>query len=101
MGRMTGMFHFAITVFQGVDPNNQGLAAVPALLHNAINIALIVAGGLSVIFAIVGGLRYVLSSGNPAEVNKAKDTLLFSVIGLVVASVAFAVVNFVVTRFFQ
>ncbi len=53
---------------------------------------------VSVIMLIVGGLRYVLSSGDAAAVKGAKDTILYAIIGIVVAILAFAIVSFVATR---
>ena len=44
---------------------------------------------------IVGGLRYVLSSGESSAVKGAKDTILYAIIGIVIAIVAFAIVQFV------
>jgi hypothetical protein len=86
-------------LFDGLDQNTintEGLGIVPHLLHNAINIALLLAGGLAVIFIVVGGLRYVLAAGNPAGVKQAKDTILYAIIGLILATASFAIVNFVI-----
>ncbi len=56
-------------------------------------------GALSVIFLIIGGLRYVVSSGNSSQVESAKNTILYAIIGLVVAIAAFAIVRFVISQF--
>ena len=92
------------SILQGVDPNNSdpnigGLNAVPILIHNAVNIALFIAGGLSVIFFIVGGMRFALSSGNPANTKQARETMLYAIIGLVVSLGSFAILNYVVNIF--
>jgi len=63
------------------------------------NTLLLAIGFVSVIMLIVGGFRYVLSNGNEKAVSGAKDTILYSIIGLVVALLAFAIVNFVLGRF--
>jgi hypothetical protein len=54
-------------------------------------------GAISVIMIIVGGLRYVLSNGDPKATSAAKDTVLYSAIGVVVAIIAYAIVHFVIT----
>jgi hypothetical protein len=54
-------------------------------------------GAVAVIFLIIGGLRYVVSNGDPKNVSAAKDTILYAIIGIVVAVVSFAVVSFVIT----
>ena len=44
---------------------------------------------------IVGGLRYVVSGGNTASVTAAKNTILYAIVGIVVALLAYAIINFV------
>jgi hypothetical protein len=44
---------------------------------------------------IVGGLRYVTSGGDASSTKAARDTILYAVVGLVIAVMAFAIVNFV------
>ena len=61
-----------------------------------IEIMMIAVGALSVIMIIFGGLKYVLSAGDSRAVDSAKSTILYAVIGLIVALLAFAIVNFVV-----
>lgn len=51
---------------------------------------------VSTIMVIIGGLRYVLSGGDSAGVKSAKDTILYALIGVGVAIVAYALVRFVV-----
>ena len=52
-------------------------------------------GAISVVMIIIGGLRYVLSNGDPKSTESAKNTILYAVIGLIVAIAAFAIVTFV------
>lgn len=63
-------------------------------LH-AINVLLFVIGSIAVLMIVIGGLRFVLAAGNPANVKAARETILYAVIGLVVAALAYAIVNFV------
>ena len=46
---------------------------------------------------IWGGIRYVLSGGDSGAVSSAKKTILYAVVGLIVAILAYAIVNFVIT----
>lgn len=64
-------------------------------LKDIVNILLFVIGTISVIMIIVGGLRYVLSGGDAGSIKAGKDTVLYAIIGLVVAIMAYAIVNFV------
>ena len=57
------------------------------------NILLFIAGALAVIMIIWGGLRYATSAGNSANVTAAKNTVLYAIVGLIIAFLAFAVVN--------
>ena len=54
-------------------------------------------GIVSVIVIIIGGIFYMLSQGDPGKVARAKNTILYAVIGLIVSLLAFAIVNFVLT----
>lgn len=63
------------------------------------NVLLFLIGAISVIMIIIGGIRYTTSNGDPGAVKSAKDTILYSVIGIVVAILGFAIVSFVVGAF--
>lgn len=63
------------------------------------NVMLFLIGAISVIMLIVGGLRYVVSGGDSTAVQNAKNTILYAIVGIVVAILAFAVVNFVIGSF--
>ena len=63
------------------------------------NVLLFIIGAVSVIMLIIGGFRYVVSQGDQSQVTSAKNTILYAVVGIVVAILAFAVVNFVIGSF--
>ena len=67
-----------------------------SLLQLIINSLIGIVGVAAVIMLIIGGFRYVFSQGNEKSVNAAKDTILYAIIGIVVAILAFAIVNFVI-----
>ena len=67
-------------------------------MTNLVNILLFLAGAVAVIVIIIGGIRYVMSSGDAGQVQSAKNTILYAVIGLIVVIMAYAIVNFVVTN---
>ncbi len=71
----------------------------PEYIKNIINTMIFVVGIIAVIMIVVGGVRYVVSNGESAQLKAAKDTVTYSVIGLVVAILAYAVVNFVLDQF--
>ena len=53
---------------------------------------------VAVVVMIVVGVSYMTSSGDAGKVKKAKDTILYGLIGLVVCVLAFAIVNFVISQ---
>jgi len=69
------------------------------IFQTVTNVLLFLIGAVSVIMLIVGGIRYVLSGGDSTAVTAAKNTILYAVIGIIVALLAYAIVNFVVTSF--
>lgn len=64
-----------------------------------VNVLLFVVGLVSVIMIIVGGIRFTTSGGNASSVTAAKNTILYAVIGLIIATLAFAIVNWLLRRF--
>jgi hypothetical protein len=52
-------------------------------------------GAVAVLFIVIGGFRYVISSGDPKNTAKAKNTIIYALIGLLITLSATAIVNFV------
>ena len=69
------------------------------IVTTVINTMLFIVGILSVIMIIYAGIRYTTAHGDKGQVESAKNTLMYSIVGLVVAIVADAVVNWVVGLF--
>ncbi len=68
-----------------------------SIFKTVVNILLFLVGAVAVIMLIYGGIRYVTSGGAQDQVTAAKNTIMYAIIGIVVAILAFAVVNFVVS----
>lgn len=66
-----------------------------SIFTTVVNVLLFVIGALSVIMLIWGGIRYTTSGGNSSSVTAAKNTIMYAIIGLVIAFLAFAIVNWV------
>jgi heme/copper-type cytochrome/quinol oxidase subunit 2 len=66
--------------------------------NNIVNTLMWVIGVTAVVMIIVGGLMYVTSFGDANKVQIAKNIILYSVVGLIVALSAYAIVAFVVSR---
>jgi quinol-cytochrome oxidoreductase complex cytochrome b subunit len=84
-----------------ISANDVGIPKLDAntVLSNTLNAVYLVAGIVAVIAIIIAGYTYTTSNGNAASITKAKDTILYSVIGLIVIIMAFAITWFVIGRF--
>ncbi len=67
------------------------------IFKNITNAALYAIGAISVLMLIYGGIRYTISGGDSKAVTDAKNTILYAIIGIVVALLAYAIVNWVLT----
>lgn len=70
-----------------------------AMITKVVNILLFILGAIAVIVIIIGGIRYAVSGGDTGAITAAKNTILYAVIGLIVAILAYAIVNFVISAF--
>jgi len=72
--------------------------------NNSANIGIImgiafgIAGALALLMISVSGLRYITSAGNPEKTAKAKNGIIYSLVGLIIAISAEAIVVFVVNK---
>lgn len=90
----------AVTGLPNVKPvgNNNDKDNLITNVVAIINVVIGALGIVAVIVIILGGVQYMTSTGDAAKVKKAKDTILYGVIGLVVCVLAFAIVNFVIVN---
>lgn len=80
---------------------SEAKADVKSRANKIINWIIGIVGLLAVIMIIVSGFQMTVSGGNSAKVAKAKNTLIYSVVGLVIALLAYAIVNFVLKKVFN
>ncbi len=64
---------------------------------NIINTALILLGSISIIMVVIGGIRMAASNGDPGKVKTGRETIIYSVVGLIIAMSAYAIINFVIS----
>ena len=70
---------------------------LPGVIQAIVNSIILVCGTIAVVFIVIGGISFITSSGDPGKAKKAKDTILYAVIGLIIAALAFAIVNWVIS----
>lgn len=75
-----------------------GVTSINSLFGSITTILIFIIGAISIIMIIVGGLRYVLSAGDSKATSDAKNTILYAVIGVVVAISGYAIIKFVLGK---
>lgn len=94
--------HILLLLAQTIlDKDTVNLPAVTAdqsTVTVILNLVWKVLGMLSVLFVAIGGLKYTLSGGDSNQVNSAKNTILYAVIGLVISLSVYLIVNFVLGK---
>lgn len=83
------------TQVHGVGSSDTDLvSSITGILNGVIAVL----GLVCVVVIIIGGVNYMTSSGDSGKVKKAKDTILYGIIGLIICVLAFAIVNFVLAN---
>lgn len=100
----TAQAHAAGTINQGAasargedQPTN--LFGDSGVFSKISSVLLFIVGAIAVIMIVIGGLRYVISGGDSTQVQAAKNTILYALIGVIIAILAYAAVNFVINSF--
>ncbi len=80
------------------EPGSNKLYGPNGILTKIANILSMVVGVVALFVIIIGAIRFVTASGDINKVNSARDSVLFAVIGLVVAALAQSIVIFVLNK---
>lgn len=81
------------------EGQSESLTGETGVFKTVTNILLFIIGAVSVIMLVIGGIRYTISGGDSNQVTAAKNTILYAIIGIIVAILAYAAVNFVIGSF--
>ena len=82
----------------GCGGNSGATTDLTTVIVNIINGVVGILSLVAVIFIVVGGVNYMTSAGDSGKVQKAKNTILYALIGLIICALAFAIVNFVIVN---
>lgn len=74
-------------------------APVDSSVATALQIIMGVFGAIAVIVIIIAGIQFMLSQGDPAKTNTARNTIIYAAVGLAICALAFTIVSFVSGRF--
>lgn len=80
--------------------SSQGTQSLMGTAQGAINVIIGLVGLVAVVVMIIGGVYFVLSMGDSAKIARAKNTILYGLVGLGVALLSYAIVNFVLKSVF-
>lgn len=93
--------HIVTTLAAVIDPNDIKAPKQPfgaSTISMILQIVFGFAGAIAFLIITIAGFRYVISQGKPQEVAKAKDTIIYALVGLVICMIAFSIVKFVLSR---
>lgn len=69
------------------------LQCLPIIFHNVITAAIVFAGAVAVFLIILSGIKFVTSGGDPKQVEGAKHTMTYAIIGLVIVLLSFFIIS--------
>lgn len=111
---LLGMFAPAVSAANGINicsgenggdksvycqNRGSGETQVNGIIKTIVEVLLTAVGAISIIMIVIGGIMFALSSGDAQKAAKARNTVLYAVVGLAVSLFASAIVNFVFNRF--
>lgn len=82
----------------GGECDMPGDGSLDGIFETITNVLLFLVGAVSVIMLIIGGFKYVVSGGDSSKTESAKNTILYAIVGIVVAVLAYAAVDFVIEQ---
>ena len=88
-----------ITTATTADMGNKSIAGEGGLISILINFLLWTVGVLSVVMIIFSGFRYITSAGDAAKTKSAQTALTYSIVGLIVAVLAWVIVKMILRQF--
>jgi hypothetical protein len=104
------MFYFLSTLIAAADPGGGAsgeawtscldndvatLQCIPIVLKNVVSAALLFSGTIALILIIISGIKFITSKGDQKQVDTAKRTLTYAVLGLIIILLSFFIINFI------
>ncbi len=82
----------------GASCTGSGGPSVDSTIATVVNILSLIVGVVAVIMIIIGGFKYIISSGDSNNISSAKNTILYALVGLVIVAIAQVIVRFVLNQ---
>lgn len=65
-------------------------------IANIVTNIIAITGIIAVIFVVIGSVTYITAAGDPSKIKKGRDTIIYALIGLILAGLAFVITNAVI-----
>ncbi len=85
----------AVDIGSQVTKVEGGGVSLESTVKNVLSVVFAIIGVIAVVMIVIGGVNYMTSQGDSQKIQKAKNTIMYGIIGMVVALLAFAIVQFV------
>lgn len=82
----------------GIKTPEGSRSQIVTIIQMIVQVLVLLVGAISVIMLVIGGIRYTVSGGDAAGVRSAKDTIIYALVGIIVAGAAQLLVTFVIGR---
>ncbi|HVQ43452.1 MAG TPA: hypothetical protein VMT30_00595 [Candidatus Saccharimonadia bacterium] len=83
----------------GTTPQVHSVADVAIIIGNLVRILIAISGSLAVILLLVASIYYITAMGDPGRIKRAKDIILYDMVGLVLIIMAYAIITYIVGAF--
>ena len=98
LAQVGGSFQSGLSGIGGLFPQSgiagsTQLTGTNGLIYNVIQMMLLVAGAVAVLFVIVGGFWYLTSAGNEEQAEKGKTAVVNAIIGIIIIVLSYVVIN--------
>lgn len=97
------MSHVVSALFAAISSDSVNIPKAEinaAQFGNIFSVILAIGGAVAVIFVVLGGIKYSMSQGNASDLEKAKNMILYALVGLGFVIMAFTIVQFVTANLF-
>lgn len=97
---MRSIFGVTVNGVNGVDiPIPNVITGGSGDFTTLLNLVYSIAGIVAVIGVILGGILYATSDADSGKIQRAKNSIVYSIVGLIFVMLAAAITNFVLGRF--
>lgn len=86
---------FPVEIIKGKPDSVTTLSCIPYLFENVVTAAFLFAGIIALIFIILSGIKFLTSGGDPKQLEGARNTLTYAILGFILILLSFAILNFI------